>query len=633
MGTLAAAYTFTWLDWGVVIAYFVFTTVLGAKLSGKQATIRDFFLGGRRLPWWAVSGSIIATEISAVSFVGVPAFIFAAQGNFTYLQFAVGAILARILIAWWFVPAFYEREIYSPYDYMERRLGPRVKQVVTGLFIVGQLLAQGVRVYLTAVVLQVVTDGRLSLDVSIWIIGAIAIVWTIMGGITTVIWTDVIMFACFLAGAVIALIFVAAHVPGGFGEMASIAGAAGKFTFFNFKPDLTLEFTFWAAVFANTWGCLNAYGTDQLIAQRMFCCRDVKPARWAMVVSGASQLVTLTLLVVGVGLYAYYRQATRETLDKQAVADASARAQRERLRELEAKPRLSEKEVAEVHAMVIDRGFAPEDAQLMKKNRNRVFPIFIVRVIPPGLTGLIVAAIFAAAISSLDSIMAALAQTFISAFYMPWRRRRLAREGTAPDPQAEEARQIRLSRVLIVVAGVALCAMAYVGILAERRWPDILNLALSMAGYTGGALLGAWMLAFLRMPVDDRGIIWSAPLSVIAVFGLAWKPLWATHVCLAASAVLLGLWVWNAWGDRERWRKTVLLALGIDAALALHFHVGVAKAGQIYLAPLAWPWWVPIGSIIAFVWGWLLAESSVRIPGQNPTVGPEDLKLAARPKT
>lgn len=578
---------FTLLDWAVVVAYLAFTTWLGGKLAGKQQTLRDFFLGGRKLPWTAVAGSIIATEISAVSFVGVPALVFAAGGNFAYLQLGIGTILARVIVGYWFVPAFYEREIYSPYDYMEQRLGPRVKSVITGLFIVGQLLGQGVRVYLTALVLQVVTDGRLSLDASIWIIGAISILWTILGGMATVIWTDVILFLLFLGGAIISLAFVLGHIPGGWGELAAAGSAAGKFRVFDFSLDPTLEFTFWAGIIATTWGSLNAYGTDQLLAQRMFCCRGAREARKAVIGSSVGLVVAFTLLVTGVGLYGFYLHRAR--------AKAEPQAARERLEMLAAHRILTGDEAREVHALVVDHAFEPRDAALMKENRNRVFPIFIVREIPPGLTGLIVAAIFAAAVSSMDSILAALSQTFVSAFYLPWR----ARRGGSDD-----RRQIVVSRILVVVFGVALCGMAYVGILASKRYPDILNLALSMAGYTGGALLAGFMLAFLGLRVDDRGLVWSAPLSVVAVFGVAWKAGWASWAVAASSAILLGLWIVLE-ARRRPWLKTAVFSGAIAVPLLLHWALPVAPA---------WPWFIPIGSIVAFGFGWLLAEPRSAAP-------------------
>ncbi len=384
-----AADHFTGFDWAVVALYFAATTLVGARLAGRQATIRDFFLGGRKLPWYAVSGSIIATEISAVTFVGVPATVY--FGDWRYLQLGLGAILARVIVGYWFVPAFYEREIYSPYDYMAHRLGPRVKLLTTGLFVVGQVLAQGVRVYLTALVLEVVTDGQLGLSASIWTLGVVAVGWTLLGGIATVIWTDVLLFLAFVAGGVIALGYVSHLLPGGFGELLRVGWGAGKFRVLDLSSDPTSDFTLWAGLIACTVFNLSMFGTDQLIAQRMFCCRDARAARRAMISSSVGLLVTVTMMLVGVGLFAFYSR----------------------------------------HPL------APADAAAVAERSDRLFPIFIIRVLPVGLTGLVTTGIFAAAISSLDSILAALSQTTMSVTYQPLLRWRLPR--TRREPAARSA--------------------------------------------------------------------------------------------------------------------------------------------------------------------------------------------------
>ena len=165
---------------------------VGHRMRGQQASIRDFFLGGKSLPWPAVSGSIIATELSGVTFIGVPAGLFAMHGNFTYLQWAVGSIIARVIVGVWFVKVYYEREIYSSYDYMGNRLGKGAKTLATILFFVGSILAQSVRVLVAALPLKVVTG--MPIEVCILIIGVFAIGWTLMGGMRTVIWTDVMQF-------------------------------------------------------------------------------------------------------------------------------------------------------------------------------------------------------------------------------------------------------------------------------------------------------------------------------------------------------------------------------------------------------------------------------------------------------
>ena len=317
---------FTWIDWADLEGYLVFTTTIGAWMAGKQATIRDFFLGGRKLPWYAVCGSNIATEISAVTFVGVPAVVFASTGNFTYMQLGVfGSVLARVVVGLVFVPAYYKREIYSPYDYMANELGGSVRTVPTCLFILGGALAQGARVYLTALILDLVIGkpvfGGLAaatgIDTMVWsiyTIGVISIAWTWIGGITTVIWTDVILFLVFLIGAFVALAAVIGKLPGGLSELFSVgyqakqAGEWGKFTFFDFDISPAKEFTIYTAVIAATWGGLGAYGTDQLMAQRIFCCKGAKQAKIAVIASCLGQIITLTMLLVGVGLYAYYQQ-------------------------------------------------------------------------------------------------------------------------------------------------------------------------------------------------------------------------------------------------------------------------------------------------------------------------------------
>jgi len=185
----SVAASFHAVDWLVVVGYLALTTWLGHRLKGSQATIHDFFLGGRKLPWPAVSGSIIATEISALTFVGVPGLVYAAGGDFTYLQWGIGSVAARFLVGFFLVHRYYAEEIYSPYDYMANRLGNGVGTLTTILFSLGAILGQSVRVLVTATILSSVTV--LPFNVCIIVIGIFAVVWTLMGGMTTVIWTDV----------------------------------------------------------------------------------------------------------------------------------------------------------------------------------------------------------------------------------------------------------------------------------------------------------------------------------------------------------------------------------------------------------------------------------------------------------
>lgn len=613
----ASGSQFSVVDWSIVVGYLVFSTWLGAKMAGKQATIRDFFLGGRKLPWYAVCGSIIATEISALTFVVVPFVVFKPEGNFTYLQLGVfGTFFARVIVGYWLVPEYYKREIYSPYDYMGHRLGGGVRGMTTALFALGGVLAQSARVYLTAQVLGVLLHDQLTylsttfgLDHLAWaiiMIGVVATIWTLIGGIATVIWTDVLLFLLFLVGALVALITITRVLPGGFSEIidaglsAKDSGTWGKFTFFDIErrwPQVfTSQYTIWAAVIAATWGSLHPYGTDQLLVQRMFCCKGPREARKAMIFSIASQVVTFTVAFVGVGLYAYYQSNPLEG----------------------------------------------EALRLYEEKGERIFPIFIVyaNAIPTGLKGLIIAGIMAAAVSSLTSILAALSQTAMSAFYEPLRRR-LSGKATAglgvsdDDVELHEHRHsVLVGRILVLFWGVALCFMAYAAQYADEKYPSILDLGLAMAGYAGGALFAGFLLGFLPLGITGRGYMWAAPLSVLYIFASVWHAPWTRYVCWGGAAVLVVIWIiglclraGNTSHGRPvlpSWIQTMLLLAGCGLMVLVNYHGHWGegppdKFGNPTFITISWPWYVPIGSTVAAVLGYALADRRLGVTRQGDT--------------
>ncbi len=448
---------FTLLDWAILIGYLLLTTFVGHCLRGKQSTIKDFFLAGRSLPWPAVCASIIATEISALTFIGVPGMVFAATGNFTYLQWAIGSIAARFIVGIWFVKVFYEREIYSPYDYMEKRLGPGVKTLTTAMFTLGTILGQSVRVLVTALILKTVTP--LDMPVSIVVITIFAIIWTLMGGMTTVIWTDAMQFGLFIFSGLLALFWIISGIPGGWGETYDVASSAGKLTLLNFSTDPDVQFTLWVALIAMPFQNVAAFGTDQLNAQRMFCCRNESDARKAIIFSSLSQLITILMLMVGAGLYVWYQ----------------------------------------VHPPT------PAEAAAFAADSDNVFPVWITTVLPPGITGLVLAGAFAAAISSLDSALAALAQTSLSVLHG----HRSLDEGDTP-------RLLAQSRIAVVVWGAALAAAAFV-LYAIKTFGniDILSLAFGMVAYTYGPMLGIFLLAIARIPARIEGLWLGVGLSIL----------------------------------------------------------------------------------------------------------------------
>lgn len=458
---------FSQWDWAVVAAYMIFTTVLGHRLSGKQANIKDFFLGGKTLPWWSVSGSMIATEISALTFIGVPGMVYAMDGDWTYLQWGLGSIIARFAVAYWLVPMYYEKEIYSPYDFMGNRLGEGARRLVTGLFALGSILGQSVRVLVTAIILQVVTgmDARLC----ILVIGAVAVLWTFMGGMQTVIWTDVIQFCLFIFGGILALVLLLGEL--GWSQIAELnqvvvdGNPKDKLRWMDFTTPFQepgLRYTMWVALIAMPFQNFTAFGVDQLNTQRMFCCGSIKDARKAMCWSSVSILVTVLMLAVGAGLFAWYQ-------------------------------------VYEPSAWL---------AKSFQKGNN-VFPTWITMEVPIGLSGLILAGAFAAAISSLDSILAALSQTSLSVVYG---RDRLEAEGRG-------AEMVRLSRIVVCIWGVILTAAGLALWMVYEKNPDsdLIGLAFGMVAYTYGPLLGVLLAAILPWRVNTHGLVWGTFLSVVLV--------------------------------------------------------------------------------------------------------------------
>jgi SSS family transporter len=447
---------FTTIDWLVVAGYLIATTYVGHFLKGKQSTIKDFFLGGRSLPWLAVSGSIIATEISGVTFIGVPGMVYAAGGNFTYLQWGIGSIIARIIVGIFFVRLFYEKEIYSPYDYMGNQLGEAAKRLATLIFQIGGILGQSVRVLVAALALKVVTP--LEFHECIWIIGIFAVGWTLMGGMRTVIWTDVMQFFLFVGAGILSLIWIISSLDNGWNEFIEVSGEAGKFTLLNFTTDPAVGFTLWVAIIAAPFQNLSAFGVDQLNAQRMFCCRDANDARKAMITSSAALLLTTLMLLVGAALYAYYEPMR----------------------------------------------LAGSEPAIFNEDSNYIFPVWIVTELPVGLRGLILAGIFAAAISSLDSILAALSQTTISLF---------SKKDASP---AKISKELVYSRLLVVFWGITLSAFA-IELDSLRGKVNIVVLAFGMVSYTTGPMLGMFLAAIFTPKVQVKGLALGFALSFALV--------------------------------------------------------------------------------------------------------------------
>lgn len=482
---------FSGIDWVIVGLYFLGTTWIGHHLKGQQQTPHDFFLGGRRLPWYAVTASIIATTISAVTFIGVPAFIFAAGGDFTYLQLAIGGIIAKLLIARFLIPRYYAREFYSPYDFISEQLGARAGRLTAIMFIVGGILGQSVRVYATALVLELLTGW--SMGWSIVAITLFAILWTWMGGVAAVIWTDFVQFFVLLFGGVAALIFTLTALPDGFASLWEVGRQEDKLTLLDLSTDPRVAFTFWAALIALPFQGIAVYGADHLFTQRLLCCKDSRTAKKALLWSIAGECIPALMLLVGLGLFAFY-------------------------------------------------SFTPLDptlAILVEEQNDRIFPLFIIHEMTEGLRGLIIAGILSAAISSLDSILAALSQISLTMFYKPF-----------VNPDREESHYLGVSRLFVIIWGLALAAIAWQ---FTKSGSDIITLAFTMTTYTLGPMLGLFFASLISSRYRVSGIGQAVVASVLLI------------LCINQPQLL-----------------NPLLSTNFDQPL------------------LAWPWLFPIGALCCF---------------------------------
>ncbi len=512
----SVADSFTWIDWGVVVLYLVFTTWIGHRLRGKQSTIHDFFRAGRSLPWPAVSGSIIATEISALTFIGVPAMVYAASGDFTYLQWAIGSIIARVLVGIYLVPRYYKEEIFSPYDFIGGQLGEGAKRITTVLFFLGSVLGQSVRVLVTALILRTVTG--VDFEWCIVFIAMFAVGWTLMGGMATVIWTDVVQFFLFLFGGVLALGWMLTVLPGGLPEWMEVSASAGKFKLLDLTTDPAIGFTLWVGILAMPFQNLAAFGTDQLNAQRMLCCRNVDDARKAIIWSSVSQVVTLLMLLVGTALFTYYQ------------------------------------------------AFPPSDGllALFQEDKDTIFPAWITTVLPGGLSGLVLAGAFAAAISSLDSILTALSQTTLSLF---------RKNGDAET----RAGDMKWSRVLVFVWGIILAVFA-IGLNSMRGDINMVNLAFGMVAYTYGPLLGILFLALrnqrIHMGALTVGVVASVLMTLVFrsdIYQVALNFEW----CTVADLLTIPWIVDNGEGG---WKMAINYAWMFPFTCLITFGVGMLGA-------------------------------------------------------
>ncbi len=428
-----------WIDLAVIVVYLAGITWFGARFGRRQRTLRDYFLGGKIVPWWAISLSVVSAETSTLTVIGTPALSF--QGNFGFLQLVFGYLLARIVIATLFLPAYFRGEMYTAYELMRVRFGDRIRRLTAASFLVLRALAEGVRVFAISIVISVILGSGET--ASILVILCLTLFYTYEGGLAAVIWTDVAQMFLYVVGAVLSLVLLLREIPGGWGHVAAVAAPLGKLQIFDFRlapPAVffTRTYSFWAGIIGGCFLTTASHGTEQLMVQRLLAARDRRRSQAALLASWVVIFIQFTLfLVIGTCLFVLYRE----------------------------------------------RGTQPPAVM------DRLYPLYIWQNLPPGVAGLVMAAILAAAMSNLSAALNALASTTVLDLWRP----------LAGGVAGDDTRWLRLSRYATVVWGVVLFGVA----LLARQWGNVLQAGLSIASIVYGSLLGVFLLGLLTKRVGE----------------------------------------------------------------------------------------------------------------------------------
>jgi SSS family solute:Na+ symporter len=446
------------LDLAIIAIFLIGTPLLGIAIGGKQTSSNDYFVGSRRIPWWAVTFSVVATETSTLTVISVPTVAY--LGNITYLQLAIGYLIGRVLVAFVLLPRYYAGNLVSAYGFLGQRFGQGLQGTASVTFLVTRLLADGVRLFATAIPVKVML-AVFGIDLPYWVIVAVialfAVAYTYLGGIRAVIWIDVIQMGIYIIGAVLAVFILAGKLPDGW---FSAAVDAGKFQLFDFSSDiLTNQYAFITAVVGGALFAMASHGADQLMVQRLLACRNVRDSQKAVIASGFVVFLQFALfLLVGAMLWSFYR------------------------------------------------GVAPEEMGM--QSSDELFPTFIVNELPSGLSGLLVAGILAAAMSTISSSLNSLSTSTVSDLYQRFTKRKL--------PDAAVLRHAKLWTLVWAVVFVLFASMF------TTTDQPVVEVGLSIASYTYGALLGAFFLGMLvkRARQTDAVIAFLCTIVVAAVFVL-----------------------------------------------------------------------------------------------------------------
>jgi SSS family solute:Na+ symporter len=442
---------FTALDFFVLVAYLLGTTALGIWLGRDQKDAKDYFVAGKKIPWWAILFSVVATETSALTFISIPGLAYVT--NLGFLQLAMGYLLGRIVVAYTLLPRYYKGELVTAYALLERRFGLQTRRFASIIFMFTRAFGDSVRVFATAIPIAIIIGpiipAQYVTPASILILGLLTLLYTYHGGMRAVVWTDVVQTGVYVGGGIAAVVLLGQLVDGGWSAIFATAGEAGKLRIIDTYTGFDRAHTIFAGLIGGAFLSMASHGADQLIVQRLLASESLRDARKALIGSGIAVLMQFALfLTIGLGLYAYYQSRT----------------------------------------------FAVPDS---------IFPTFVVDVMPPGLTGLVVAAILAASMSTLSGSINSLAAATVHDIWLPLK-----------GGEGDEKRTFRLARGFSLMWGAILLIAA---LLYRQQGTPVVVVALSIASFTYGALLGGFFLGMLWRRAIQRDAILGMGVAIVVM--------------------------------------------------------------------------------------------------------------------
>jgi SSS family transporter len=504
--------SFTWIDAVVIVAYLVGTTLLGVWLGRSQKSARDYFVADKAIPWWAILFSVVATETSALTFISIPGLAYLT--DLSFLQIALGYLIGRVVIAYTLLPRYYEGELVTAYALLQKRFGVATRRFASIVFMVTRAFGDSVRVFATAIPIALIIGPIVPPEwvtpASILILGVFTVIYTYHGGMRAVVWTDVLQTGVYLIGGLSALYLIGRGVDGGWGAIFERAGEAGKLRLFDAYTGFDRAHTIFAGLIGGAFLSMASHGADQIIVQRLLASQNLRDARRALIGSGIVVIVQFALfLVIGLGLWSFY------------------------------------------------------EAREFTRGSDTIFPQFIIEGMPTGLTGLVLAAVLAAAMSTVSGSLNALSAATTHDIYVPLSRR-------AHDDQEllRAGKRFTLVWAAILIGGA---------LLYREQGTPVVVIALAIASFTYGGLLGGFFLA----------LGWRRATQRDAITGMA------TAITIMAVVVFARQLL--AWNDSLTW-----------------------------LAPLsriAWPWYVLIGTSITLVVG-ILSSFTHAAPTDRPAALP-----------